>query len=143
MSLGQYILQLFRSLFPYWKFFDQFGYVPRLYYRSSQNQQWSEWLAFHELQNFSWAQWLHNPKVNLVHWEQSFFIQAIEEFKNLKPKQIENTESYRELKELIEMRLASEAYELFQFELRGVTFIDNQFHQETWLTSTHHARLEK
>ena len=60
-------LSLFRSLLPSWKFFDDVGYIPRLYYRFSFGGQgfgyWNEWTPRYDRTLFSF---FVNPEGNLT-----------------------------------------------------------------------------
>lgn len=139
MKLWPSILQLFRSLIPYWKFFDRFGYVPRLFYRFETKDQWSEWQDFHPQLHFSWFQLFHNPHVNLVMWEQSLLSQLVDDTKEVKPHQVENLETYLWVRDLVADRVQAQGFHCFQFEIRGRTFIDGQKVEEPWLTSPEHT----
>jgi hypothetical protein len=138
MKTGYSVLQLFRSLFPYWKFFDRYGYVPRLYFRFQADSVWSEWADFHPQVKYTWFQLFHNPEVNLIHWEQSLLSQLVDDTKDCPPHQVEHLESYLWVKELVIERTASQKPHHVQFEIRGRTFVEDKMVEESWMISPEH-----
>jgi len=57
-------LSTFRVLFPSWRFFDQPGIQPQLYYQTNLS---SDWILLNQKMNFSYTTFLLNPKGNLAH----------------------------------------------------------------------------
>ena len=71
-------MRLLRSLVPSWKFFEDVGHTPMLFFRSCEGDQvWSEWQRFHRpIQRRAWNLFF-NPELNLQLAEKSVLEQAI------------------------------------------------------------------
>jgi hypothetical protein len=70
------ILFLFRSFFPSWKFFEEFGELPKLFVRWGSNEtQLGDWAqAFIPLER-SWQSFFLNPEVNMRHLNETLLQQ--------------------------------------------------------------------
>lgn len=71
-------MRLLRSLVPSWKFFEDVGHTPVLFFRVSESDQvWSEWQRFHRpIPRRAWHLFF-NPELNLQLAEKSLIEQAI------------------------------------------------------------------
>ena len=131
----QRILQLFRSLFPYWKFFDRLGGVPRVDFRYSYQENLSEWHPLHPPQKLKIQNLFINEKINLIHWEQSLILQFMEEGQKLKKNQLANHETYIWIKNRISFQLSKTKFDWFQFRIKILSFENDKVIEELWLES--------
>lgn len=101
-------LRLWRSLVPSWKFFEDIGHTPVLFYRvSEQDHEWSEWQQFHHpLARKPWNLFF-NPELNLQLAEKSILQQAISD---------QSTVSLKMIADIIDSRLPS-SVQIFQFKI--------------------------
>jgi hypothetical protein len=143
MTNIQDLLQHFRSLFPYWKFFDRLGGFPRLYFRYSNQEGISEWRPLHPLQKLKIKNLFINEKVNLMHWEQSQLLQLIEESKNLKKNQLANHEIYIWMKNRVAFELQDKAYDWFQFRINIQSYQNQEISEDLWIESESFERSDK
>lgn len=121
-------LYLFRCLFPSWKFYEDIGHVPVLYYRLGSTLEMNEsgpWtLAINKLDR-SWRNLFLNPEGNLVHAYNSLLQQLEndkEDIAELNKDDLINTASYNLTKNLVITKIkSSDSNDMFfQFKLTSM-----------------------
>jgi hypothetical protein len=140
MSEFQRVLQLLRSLFPYWKFFDRLGVVPRAYYRYGEDGNATDWQPLHPPQNRQWGHLFHNPKINKVLWEQSQLSLFLDECQQLKKNQILNHELYRWLQERVCEKIKDRKWSWYQFRVCLLSYEERKLKVDLWIESENHKK---
>lgn len=115
-------LFLMRSFFPNWRFYHGFGQQPRLFVRSADDDQWSDWQMFMPRARFALGDLWHNPRNNLLLANQnlvdhlSFDIQTLPDGSDVRA-----LASYQLVAGLAETLVAHEgAAQRWQFQVRLV-----------------------
>lgn len=125
-SLDSKSLFLFRSIFPNWKFFDQIGPLPRLYFRLKMHDSegWRDWESFHSPQVLRLRNIFVNSEINLALFQQSLVHQLLGDLSSLSEAELEESSSYRLVHRLILNRLYSATAEIkaYQFQIRAVDY---------------------
>lgn len=137
-------IYLLRSLFPSWKFFEDFGPVPQLWLRTQKDQEWSEWRPCLKTPHRKWGLLFHNPELNyqlacgslLTH-----FATDLNDFKDSDLSKFKNCITYQLTKNLVDYEIRNQKIaapnSLFQFKLTAtnenplVDHIDDVFISDT------------
>lgn len=105
MPIGGKVIFLFRAFFPSWKFFEDNGEVPHLFYRmKSKTEEWGPWKLYPEPLRLKFQNFFLNPEGNFALACGSLLqhlVDDIENEANSADTQIESTVPYRLTKNLV------------------------------------------
>ena len=95
-------VQLLRAFLPSWKFFEDLGEVPVLYFRIKSAGQWTEWKKWIDPIERKWWQLIFNPQGNLNLAYGSLVQELCDEIHKSKDiEQLENSKPFQDLKNLL------------------------------------------
>lgn len=117
-------LNLFKSMFPSWKFFDESINTPVLLYRLKNKDQFANWVICIPPPKNKWTHLFYNPHGNYYLAYHSHIQQALEDLANLDDDQLERFHHHVSYKttenfvryELLKKQLSSE----FQFKISNI-----------------------
>ena len=113
-------MRLLRTLFPSWKFFDQFHGALQLYGRAfNQGESSSSWVLCLTPPPRNWAAIFLNPKGNLYHLSNSTLERLIQESLDTPLEKIDSLVSYQLVRQMALEGLRSQfdSFQEFQFKI--------------------------
>lgn len=111
-------LFLLRSFFPNWRFYHALGRAPRLEYRWTAGEDWSDWVRMQPRAPFRFANLLHNPAVNLALTEQNLVDHLAADIVECEGDDPSALVAYRLVERLAREKVAHLAPEAARFQFR-------------------------
>lgn len=142
-GLGQKYFQgrtiyLLRALLPSWKFFDDAGDYPKLFYRTPENPSWQPVLA---VPARKWRHLFCNPEGSYLLACGSLLQQLVTDMEDeTAGHRVESSVSYKLVKSLVEHTLKQKGIQRYQFKVCSISSLDPALSDDLMLSPQYEMR---